>query len=407
MTYSLRTALIGIGSLLGSIACSGAPQLDGWTDGAPAASDAVPSGGSAASGGTSGAPSSGSGTGPSTGQTTPPSTGPTDPGTGTGTPDTTPPGAPSGACGSGGGGPNGGPSDLFPCDSPWYKDVRNAAVAADSSAITSAIGAWGTGKFMIDFSFILQHANASTPRHAFTVEYADESDSAPVPVPPGGSLEGESGYTCTTGGDCHLIVVDDSTHKLFELWSVQNAAGPYQASQLSVWDLTKHYGPEGRGLGCTSADAAGLAIMPGLIGVREAKAGAINHALRFILPNNKIRKGPSFVAPATHGTSSTTSAGGPAYGMRLRLKPSFDESKITSIGGKALVRALKTYGMLLADGGQYALTAEDDKLPSRQDPSLTWNGVLAAGDVKDITPADFEVLEHGAIQTSKDCTLLP
>jgi hypothetical protein len=405
MTHKVRIALVGLGVTLGSLACGGAPQLDGWSSGASSGSSGGVNGG--ASNGTSG--STASSGGPSSGVTSPPSSS-SDPGAPSppaGDPATTPAPSPSPSGTSGGGGPTGGPADLFPSDSPWYQDVTHAAVASDSSSITSAIGAWGTGKFMIDFSFVLQHADASTPRHKFTVEYADESNTDPVPVPTSGSLEGESGYTCTTGGDCHLIVVDDSTHKLFELWSVQNAAGPYVASQLSVWDLTKHYGAEGRGLGCTSADAAGLAIMPGLIGVREAKAGAIKHALRFILPNNKIRKGPSFVAPATHGTSATSSAGGPAYGMRLRLKPSFDESTIPSVGGKALVRALKQYGMLLADGGNYALTAEDDKLPSAQDPSLKWAGVLDAGDVKNITPADFEVIEHGAVQSAGDCTLLP
>jgi hypothetical protein len=403
MTKSQRFGLLAVLSALG-IACSGAPQLDlsngngtGSTgDGATAPTGTTGSGTGASIGGGTTTTDGGAGSTGSTG-----STGGSDAGT------TAPSPTPCSASGSGGGGSSGGPADLFPCDSVWYRDVSAATVAPDSSSITSAIGAWGTGKFMIDFSITFQHATASTPRHAFTVDYTDESNTDPVPVPVGGSLEGESGYTCTQGGDCHLIVVDDSTHKLFEMWSVQNAAGPYQAAQLSVWDLTKHYGDQGRGLGCTSADAAGLAIMPGLIGVRETKAGAIKHALRFILPNAKIRKGPSFVAPATHGTSSTSSSGGPAYGMRLRLKSSYSEASVTSPGAKALVRALKTYGMILADGGNYALTGEDDKLEKAKDPTMTWDGLLAAGDVSGITPADFEVLDHGAIQTADNCTLLP
>src|SRR5205814_6181259 len=111
-------------------------------------------------------------------------------------------------------------------------------------------------------------------------------------------------------------------------------------------------------------------------GVRETKAGAIKHALRFILPNNKIRKGPSFVPPASHGTSATSSSAGPAYGMRLRLKSTFDASGITSAGGKAVVQALKTYGMLLADGGNIALVGEDDRFEKAKDPSMTWAGLL-------------------------------
>ncbi len=301
-----------------------------------------------------------------------------------------------------------GPADVLSPDSIFYKDVTASPVATNSKALTDAIR-FGTGKPMVDFSVKVMQVNAGTPKTSvqFKPDYTPDSDSTPVPVPTGGALEEEAGYTCTQGGDCHLIVVDDSTHKLFEMWSVQNAAGPYQAAQLSVWDLTKHYGDQGRGMGCTSADAAGLAIMPGLIGVRETKAGAIKHALRFILPNAKIRKGPSFVAPATHGTSATSSSGGPAFGMRLRLKPSFSEASVTSPGAKALVRALKTYGMILADGGNYALTGEDDKLEKAKDPTMTWDGLLAAGDVSGITPADFEVLDHGAIQTADNCTLAP
>ena len=305
----------------------------------------------------------------------------------------------------GGGGPNGGPADLFPCDSPWYKDVTASPVAPQSDAILAAIGAFGTGAFRIDFSFVFMHADAATPRHTFTIDDTADSDTDPVPVPVGGTLEEEDGYTCTGGGDCHLVVVDDSKKQLFEMWSVQNASGPYTAAQETVWDLTKHYGPEGRGIGCTSADAAGLAILPGMIGVRETRAGLIRHALRFILPNAKIRKGPSYVAPATLGTSTTSSAGGPPYGSRLRLKKTFDETKVKSTGGKAIVTALKTYGMLLADGGNYALTAENERLELAKDPTMTWAGVLGGNDLTSILPTDFEVVDFSALKTGDDCTL--
>jgi serine/threonine-protein kinase len=316
-----------------------------------------------------------------------------------------PPDPADGATCGGGGGPTGGPADLFPCDSPWYQDVTSAPVASDSDAVIAAIGAWGTGKLRIDFSFHFAHADATTPRHAFQIDDTGDSDSDPVPVPPGYALEGETGLACTQGGDCHLLVVDDAAHKLFELYGVQNAGGPYQATQETVWDLTRHYGPEGRGYGCTSADAAGLAIMTGLIGVREGRAGAIRHALRFILPNAKIRKGPSFVAPASHGTSATSSAQGPAYGMRLRLKASFDAAKVTTPGGRAVVAALQRYGMFLADGGNYALTAEDDALEKKADPTMAWDGVLSGDDLVAIQPTDFDVLDYGAIRNDDNCVL--
>ena len=311
------------------------------------------------------------------------------------------------SCG-GGGGPSGGPGDLFPCDSTWRTDVSHLPVASESSSIIGGIGAWGAGgRFLIDFSILFMHDDGTAPTKTFAIDYSDESQHVPVPIVAGGAVEGETGYNCVSGGDCHLIVVQDSTHRLFELYSASdNGGSSWHAAQESVWDLTKHYGPAGRGLGCTSADAAGLSVMAGLIGVRETKAGKIDHAIRFILPNSKIRRGPSFIAPATHGTSATTSSSGPPYGTRLRLKPSFDESSVASPGGKAIVRALKTYGMILADGGEYALTAEDDRLEKAKDPAMSWSGVLGDADIHFITPQDFEVVDFAPVQASPSCTLL-
>lgn len=309
--------------------------------------------------------------------------------------------------GGGGGGPNGGPADLFPCDSVWYRDVSSEPVSAESAGITAAIGSWGQNAFLIDFSIFFMHATPSDPRVNFTVDYADESNAVPVPLPAGGAVEGESGYACTGGGDCHLIVVDDAAKRLFEVYAADHSGSSSVGAQESVWDLTKHYGPTGRGLGCTSADAAGFPVMAGLIGVRETKAGSINHALRFILPNNKIRGGVSFIPPATHGTSATSSSGGPPYGTRMRLKASFNEASITSPGGKTLVRALKKYGMYLADGGQIALTAEDDRLEKAKDPSMSWDSLLQSDSVKNITAADFEVVEFSTPQKDGNCSLTP
>jgi serine/threonine-protein kinase len=312
------------------------------------------------------------------------------------------------SCG-GGGGPNGGPADLFPCDSIWYKDVSGDAVSPDSSSIIGGIGSWGAGgRFLIDVSILYMHADSTAPLANFSVDYSDESNIVPVPIPPGGAVEDESGYTCTGGGDCHLIVVQDSSKRLFELYAAtDNGNGTWQAAQESVWDLTRSYGPQERGLGCTSADAAGLSVMAGLIGVRETVSGEIRHALRFILPNSKIRRGPSFAAPASHGTSATTSSSGPPFGARLRLKSSFDETRIASTGGRTIVRALKKYGMLLADGGQDALTAEDDRFEKAKDPSMTWQGTLAPTDLAAITPQDFEVVDLGPVQKQGDCQLSP
>src|SRR5262249_24781449 len=127
-------------------------------------------------------------------------------------------------------------------------------------------------------------------------------------------------------------------------------------------------------------------------------------AIRFILPNSSIRKGKAYIAPATHGTSATSSAAGPAFGTRLRLRASFDESSVKTTGGAALIRALKKYGMILADGGQDAFTAESDAMYAAE--GLSRSGVLGASDVIGMTPADFDVVEYDEanLGNGDDCT---
>ena len=330
-------------------------------------------------------------------------------------------------CGSGGGGPTGGPADLFPCDSPWYKDVSASAVAAESASIVSAIGSaggWGlSNHFQLDFSAALIHGDASTRREVW-VQPRDASDpneydptesdlvsgnrAWSVPMPAGGKLEGESGYDCpvTSSGlrknDCHLTVVDDSRHLLIELYSAgwDAASGKWFVTQESAWNLLHSYGAAERGRGCTSANAAGLPQGPGVIGIRETQAAArepggyLRHALRFALPPDRIRR--AFVAPASHTQTEATSSGGPPFGARLRLKASFDESRVSSAGGKVVLRTLKKYGMVLTDGGQTILTADDDTFTRQGDASLVWGSTLRPLDLDGLLPSDFEVVDYDA-----------
>jgi serine/threonine-protein kinase len=259
---------------------------------------------------------------------------------------------------------------------------------------------------MIDFSFVPLHADPSTPVYAFQLDpsYDPDNDHDDVPVPPGGALEGETGYTCTSGGDCHLLVVNDATHRLFELWQADHSSGSWVATQETVWDLTKHYGPAGRGYGCTSADAAGLPILPGLLRPAEVASGTLGHALRFILPGSRIMKN-GYVVPATHSTSAYTGGSTSApMGVRFRLKGSFDENALPSEGAKVVARGLKKYGMILADAGQYALTGERDAFTS-----VKWAGLLGGSDLSTIRVSDFEVVDFGAVQqpASMDCVRAP
>lgn len=319
--------------------------------------------------------------------------------------------------GGGGGGGGGTPGDsgptvpppagstLFPSDSPFYRDVSSAPVSAESAGIIAAIGSWGNSNhFDIDMAFKTLHAGAGVTRYVASLDpsYDPDNDHDSVPVPPGGALEGESGYVCTTGGDCHLTIIDDAQHKLYEIWQGSFSGSKLSGTNQATWDLLTHYGAAGRGYGCTSADAAGLPITALNIGAAETRAGTIGHALRFILPNTKIRS--AFVAPASHLTSAASSKSGPPYGTRLRLKSSFDETRVTSTGGRVVVRALKKYGMFLADGGQVPMTSESDAL---MPAGSKWAGVLGATDLRPLAPSDFEVVEFTTPRTDKDCVRVP
>ena len=165
-----------------------------------------------------------------------------------------------------------------------------------------------------------------------------------------------------------------------------------------LWDLDRHYGTNGRGAGCSSADAAGYPIVPGLIGVDEVAALDIRHALRFILPNPSMRR-HAYVYPATHyGGPSSRNPNSPPYGVRFRLKDSFDENKVTTPGGRTVVRALKRYGMLLSDGGQIALTAESDQFTTAKWRDNGGSADLGPRDLSGIHVTDFEVVDFGTVR---------
>jgi serine/threonine-protein kinase len=298
---------------------------------------------------------------------------------------------------------------LFPASYVFNEDVSALPAAPQSAAILATLPTFGSAAspyFDITFDFHVEDADATAPRATAQLDWADESDTLPFPVVPGGALEDSTGYQCPrTSSDCHLIVIDHGSQRLFELYAAsEDSSGNWLASAEAVWDLTKSYGPHERGFGCTSADAAGLPILPGLIRVREiAVDREIRHALRFILPNARMRA-RSFVAPASHyGAPGSADPNAPPYGVRLRLKASFDETRVATPGGRIVVRALKRYGMILADGGNVPLTAElDDRTPEK------YGADLGAHDLRAIQPSDFDVVELGQVQTFPSrpgCTL--
>ena len=271
-----------------------------------------------------------------------------------------------------------------------------APKAADSDQIIGALraaGGWGYGdRLLIDFSFDVLSADASTPKRTFTPTsdfFSPDCDLQPVPVPATGNVEGETGYACTQGGDCHLLVVDHDEGKLYEMWRANITDAGFEGGCLAVWDTSRDYGAALRGDQCTSADAAGLPIAPMLFTADEVAAGHIDHAIRFILPDDRVRMG--FVRPATHGTMTSGEAGAPYYGVHLRLRADYPIDSLPSEGAKVVARALQEYGMIHADGGEIALTAASDRYSQAK-----WDGLLATDDLAGIAVEDFEVVDHGA-----------
>ncbi|HEY3446239.1 MAG TPA: hypothetical protein VGK67_07730 [Myxococcales bacterium] len=297
-------------------------------------------------------------------------------------------------------------SGFFPADSVWYQDISSAALDPKSSAVIadlSSKGGWGNENIMqIDFSFEVLFDDGTAPMKTFekTVDFYDpDCDDAPMPVPNGGALEGETGYECTTGGDCHLIVVQKSTHKLYEMWRANITGGRFYGGCLAVWDMTRDYPDNGRGEGCTSADAAGFPVTPLLFTADEVKAGSIDHAIRFILPNDRIQH-YVYVHPATHSTGPTSGgSNAPPYGIHLRLRADYPLASLPNEGARVVARAMQRYGMFLADGGNIALTARSDRTTTAK-----WDGLLAPRDLQALKVTDFEMVSHGAWLTwSGDC----
>ena len=295
---------------------------------------------------------------------------------------------------------------LFSAQMAWNQRVDDAPTDAQSGTIIAALQnrGWGNERLQIDFSIDVLCADASTPRRDFEQTddfYADECDVEAVPVPNGGHLEGESGYACESDGDCHLIVIAEDTNKLYEQWRVNIDESGFRGGCLAVWQLDRNYGPGLRGDQCSSADAAGLPIAPLLFDADEVAAGAIEHAVRFALPNSHIRH-RTFVRPATHATGAASAqADGVPYGARLRLRADYPVADLPNEGARVLARALQRYGMILADGGNIALMGQDDRSTEAK-----WDGLLAPRDLAAIQPRDFELVEaQERFMWTGDCVL--
>ena len=235
---------------------------------------------------------------------------------------------------------------LFPADNPWNTDVSGYPVHPLSSQFIASIGA--SGHLHPDFGTVWDGAPNGIPyivvagdqaRVPVTFYYPDESDPGPYPIPADAPIEGGPSST----GDRHVIILDATHRMLYELYDAHPAGDHWEAGSGAIFDLTSNaLRPEG----WTSADAAGLPMLPGLVRYDEVASGEITHALRFTVDETQ----QAYIHPATHYASSDTNPNLPPMGLRLRLRADYDISGFPA-RVQVILRALKKYGMIVADNG--------------------------------------------------------
>jgi hypothetical protein len=254
---------------------------------------------------------------------------------------------------------------VFPRDNPWNQRVDRLPLVPNSAAIVTSIGLrdtmhadfgsglWEGGPIGIPFTTV-----GSQARVPVRFDYADESDRGPYPIPARAPIEGGR----NADGDRHVIVVDRKRCRLYELFAAypQGGGASWTAGSGAIWNLRSN---RLRPRGWTSADAAGLPILPGLARYDEVERGHIDHALRFTA--DRTRR--AFIYPARHFASDLTDRNLPAMGQRLRLRRGYDISRFPR-QARIVLRALKRYGMILADNGSswYVSGAPDPRWSNDQ-----------------------------------------
>jgi hypothetical protein len=216
-----------------------------------------------------------------------------------------------------------------------------------------------------------------------TFTYDDESDPGPYPIPPDAPIEGGP----ASDGDRHVLVVDRDDCILYELYAAYpQPDGSWLAGSGAIFDLNSN---DLREDGWTSADAAGLPILPGLVRYDEVAEGEIRHAIRFTAEQTR----QAYVWPARHYASDLTGAEYPPMGQRFRLKADFDISGF-SPEVQVILQALKTYGMILADNGSpWFITGAPDE---------RWNNDVLVPELHQVHGSDFEAVDVSSLMVNPD-----
>jgi serine/threonine-protein kinase len=307
-------------------------------------------------------------------------------------------GVANGQGGAAGSMPGAGP---FPSTSTFYQDISHAAVDSESTMIMTALSqsGWSSGPG-IDVSFNIFSVDSSVARRPFQNGGDDpDCDTAPVPIPPGGNVEGNPDFHCADGGDCHLLVYQGM--RLYELYQADISTGTatggtFSGGCLAVWDLTHDYWQPmappnfSRGDHCNGADAADMPMSPLILTADDVRSGTIKHAMRFTIPNANIRASV-YVHPATHIGGPSGGSDQLPYGARLRLRGDYDLTKLSSPEAQAVAKALQLYGMFLADGGHLFISATTDVAD-----------VMDTGALKGLKATDFEMVDGGTRYNWRD-----
>jgi len=266
---------------------------------------------------------------------------------------------------------------LFPATNPWRADVSHAPLSRYSAAWVRSVGL--TGHLHPDFgsdpSYGIPYRTVPADQPKVPIRftaYGDESDPGPYPVPLTARVE--------AGGDRHVLVASHNCH-LYELYGAVRSGRGWAAASGAVFDLrSNRLRPDG----WTSADAAGLPILPGLVRPDEIKVGRIDHALRFTV----ARTQRGYIHPATHQAGSTTSSSVPPMGARFRLKASYSLARYSG-AALTILRCLKKYGMFVADNGSNWFVS-----------GATWSGWNDTNldQLKRVPGSAFEVVATGSVR---------
>jgi hypothetical protein len=280
---------------------------------------------------------------------------------------------------------------VLPANNVWNTPIDTMPVDPHSSLYIGAIGAtkpvhpdfgsalWNGGPIGIPYNLV----EASQPKVPISFDYADESDPGPYPIPLDSAIEGGSQST----GDRHVLVVDRDQCILYETWSTYpQADGSWQAGSGAIFDLRSN---ALRPPTWTSSDAAGLPVLPGLVRYEEVLSGEINHAIRFTAPQTR----KEFIWPARHYASNLTDTKYPPMGQRFRLKTSFNIAGFAP-DVQVILKALKKYGMILADNGASWYIGGV--------PDPRWNDDLLVNQLKLIKGSDFEAIDESSLMIDPD-----